>query len=225
MFRDASRFLPRPQDRFTIIGPTGSGKTELARAILAHFDNVVVIDPKLEFSWGSLRDRDPQRFRRMARNLKDLHRQLEQVHRDRSGDPIVYRPQWNEVSSGAIDIIPLWALKRKDTLLFYDELEACVKSGGWEYLAPNFTAANMQGRSKFVGMGFGVKSPTQIPRVILRESQLRYIFFLELDGDQKRAEEIFGAPIDWDALLAQPYSWMFRNRTLKSGPHWLPGPL
>jgi len=225
MSLDAAGFLPSPQDRWCDIGPTGSGKTELARAILTNFDNVVVIDPKLEFTWGSLAKSDPKRYRRIARSLKDLHKQLEQVHRDRSGDPIIYRAPWNEVSTGAIDIIPLWALKRKDTMLFYDELENCVKSGGWEYLAPNFTACCMQGRSKFVGMGFGIKSPTQIPRVILREARLRYIFYLELEADQKRAEELYGGPIDWDELLDQEFTWMFRNRKVKSGPHWLPASL
>jgi len=195
-------FKIKETERVLIAGTTGSGKSELEKALLTNRHNVVVHDPKAEF------ELDKARYVTNPHNLGDL----------RVGDPrpIIYQPEPHYNNYETNDMFFRWVYYRKNTTLAIDELTAAFRLG-----APNtwLTACIVQGRSRHISMFALTQRPSKIPIEILSESTHRFMFEMEWMDDVKRMSGLM--KMDYKELLKGlpgPYDFWYRNRSDKELP-------
>lgn len=208
----AALFKPHPSDRVVYIGPTGSGKTELARRVEIQFPNEIVIDPKHRFSW----EQDSPRYLRVAHSLRDLVAHLKQIEDRRTGEPVIYRPP--AIAPEHIDPVYDLAYQRGFTHVYNDDFAACVYGAAnvQKYLPAWFRCVTL-GRQRGVGISASIQRPANVPLVAMSESDYRVTFYLRMRNDQKRAEELCG-PIDWPFLAANDYSFVWATDKVSSDP-------
>ncbi len=216
--------LPQPQgrDRVVIMGPTDCGKTELARALLKTIPNVIVIDPKHRFEWRepSIPGK-PGRYSRIARDLRGLATHLRQIEETHSGQPVIYRPPAEHFlpkNIGAVDEVFRIALARGDTTVYIDEMSRVVQSAsGWANRIPHWFAAVTTGRELGVGVWAATQRPANIPISTKSESEFRITFYLRMEDDRARAEELCGQ-VDWQALADEDYAFQWGTDRYTSAP-------
>jgi hypothetical protein len=212
--------LPRAaaNDRAVYIGPTGSGKTELARALEIQFDNLIVVDPKHRFSWNEA----STRYSRTAYTLKELVTHLREIEEKRSGAPVIYRPPSDHLlpkNIAQLDEVYRIAYERGSTRVYNDDFGACCQFGAsnvGNYL-PNWFKCATLGRQRFVGLGASIQRPANVPLVSMSESDYRVTFYLRMRNDQRRAEELCG-PIDWRFLAQNEFSFVWATDKFCSTP-------
>ncbi|MGH7745999.1 MAG: ATP-binding protein, partial [Candidatus Dormibacteria bacterium] len=108
-------FAPKSCDRVCIVGPTGSGKSVLARSLLANREHVLVVDPKHQ--WAPQHGDDVT----VKSGLRALNHALNRARKN--GETVIYRPSREDLADPArLDEVAKMALARKNTLLYYDEL-------------------------------------------------------------------------------------------------------
>jgi len=222
-----AELLPNRDQHIAIFAPTGYGKSELARQMVSNFSDVIVIDNKREWSWGELAKADPRHYRFQFSDKDKLRRELDRIARDRTGEPVMYSPPAKLNSAGqlwawrdTIDDICFYALRRGNTIVLFDELESCFRSGDWEYNAPAFCALVYQGRSKRSVGWFLCKRPQRVPFIILTECRKKYVFDLGSREARARAEDICRHRIPWEKIL-EPYRWMYADEYGMLGPFTL----
>ena len=208
---------PAPNNRVCFMGPTGSGKTELARALLKATPNVIVIDPKHEFDW---KEATP-RYARVAYDFKDLVSHCRQIEQKGSGAPVIYRPPSGDLlpsNIARVDAVFNYALQRGGTTVYVDEMSYLTgSSSGFQDRIPHWFRAVTTGRSRGVGVWSAFQRPSNVPLLAMSESDYRIAFFLRLKKDQARAEELCG-PIDWQELADEPYSFVWATDRYSSSP-------
>lgn len=199
------------------MGPTGSGKTELARALLKTIRNVVVIDPKHQFEW---KEQSP-RYSRNAHTLKELLAHLRDIEGKDSGEPVIYRPPTVDLlpsNISRVDAVFEIALARRNTTVFVDEFSYLSGTAtNFQERLPHWFRAVTTGRQKNVGVWSAFQRPSNVPLLAMSESDYRTAFFLRLKKDQTRAEELCGA-IDWETLAAEPHSFVWATDRYCSPP-------
>lgn len=212
--------LPR-NSRVLGIGPTGSGKSWLYRALLKAQRHVIVVDSKHGWDWG---DSDV-RFRRVAYSMTDLVRELRAVEAAGDGAPVVFRPRritfedFDSGGSGAFmrernrDLNYLWslALERGNTLVYHDEISLDVSGSTFEATAPLWRELVITGRFRGCGMWAGSQRPQRIPLIASSEASDRFTFFLREPTDQARVDHYFGGGVPWDVLARKPHSFVWAN--------------
>lgn len=208
---------PSPNDRAAFIGPTGSGKTVLARAMLKAVPNVIVIDPKHQFSW----DEFSPRYSRIAHDVRGLGAHLQEIEAKASGEPVIYRPPATDFlpkNLARVDAVFGIALARGNTTIFVDEMSYLTGSSvGFQERIPNWFRAVTTGRQRGVGVWSAFQRPSNVPLLAMSESDYRVVYYLRMAKDQARAEELCG-PIDWDALAGEPYSFVWATDRFSSQP-------
>lgn len=221
---DLVEYLPATDQRLVAVGPSGCGKSTWMRQALAHYDDVVVVDSKREFTWHDHDTTDvclactyPWRFRHHCETIAELERLFNEVHDDESGDPIVISPSWTVVSSGKIDRVPEICMERGSTLLAYDDFIGICTASDYQYRAPQFERSVCQGRSAHVAVWALLQSPLWAPKILLRLSNARVVFNLRSTTERKAMEEICG-PLPWAELEAVDHRFIYDTDRITIGP-------
>lgn len=199
-------------NRVVIVGPTGCGKSVLARKLLAQQDQAIIVDPKHQWK--------PRKGDHLATNIKELKSALNKM-RGEDGNHVVYRvPREHLLPQNAefLDQVPALALERKNTLLFYDELVFVAGSSDFFRRAPNFYYAMTTGRGLGVGVWGLAQRPTWIPVIVFSESDYRATFYLRKRTDRARLEEFLGDEIPWGVLRAKKHSFVIGDDMKTSPP-------
>ena len=173
-----------------IVGMTGSGKTTLAKALLAVRDYVVVLDMKGLISWGG--------YKRVTT--------LAEAMNERDARKIVYAPNHIELQSPAtIDKFFRWIFERRNTTLYVDEVYAVCHKGQIPF---HYNAVLTRGRERNISTISSVQRPKQIPQTILSESEYHYIFKLLMPQDRQRMNDVIGVSAEEIERL-EKYQFLF----------------
>ena len=176
-------FLIRPTERVTLVGRTGSGKTNAARALLARRHRLVVIDPKDELNtpdWN-LENATDRGWRDLARG---------HPVRLRVTAPVGTLPDWEQVYRAAF----MAASPRAPLAIYTDEVYGVInpgsRPGGW------FTAVYTRGRTRYCSAWAATQRPTWVPRFLFSEADWLLCFLLSELQDRKRMAEVMGPLVE-----------------------------
>jgi energy-coupling factor transporter ATP-binding protein EcfA2 len=211
--------LPR-NSRVLGVGPTGSGKSVLFRALLMAQRHAIIVDSKHGWNWetGDLR------YSRFAYSIRELVNHLRAIEEAGTGDPVVYRPRrvtFADFDRGIgvfqrernRDLNQLWAiaLERGNTLVYHDEISLDVSASTFESTAPMWRELVITGRWRGVGMWCGSQRPQRIPLIASTEASDRFAFFLREKTDQERADHFCGGSVPWGVLAKHPHSFVWAD--------------
>lgn len=156
-----------PNERATLIGKTGSGKTTLARYLLEPFKYIVVLDLKGTINWASYK---------VVSDFKRLTKEKE--------PRLVFRPSAKLLrDEKLIDDFFWWIYQRKNTCLYVDEVYSVV-SGNW--LPNGYHAILTRGRERNITLLNSTQRPTRIPTEVLSEVERIFVFRLRMFRDREK---------------------------------------
>lgn len=185
-------------DRAFFVGTTGSGKTTLARKLLAPAKDVVVVDPKHGFTWE--REKLPYGKGVITSDFR-------QVMAHEGPEPLIYRPSLAECAAG-LPWFWRWVWLRQNTLVYVDEVSSITKPVNPPV---EFARCIQQGRSKQISVWCGTQRPAKIPVIILSESEHDFIFRLRHSTDKKRMAEYSDEVILTDPPRGHEF-WYYGDR-------------
>ena len=177
--RDASQLIDiEPSHRAIIIGKTGSGKTELAKALVTQYPYLICLDRKKDFRLPNAR------YPRTPKELYDT--------KFRTYEPIIYQPSvefwdrdsWNEVFT--------WIYQKQNLTLYVDEAYSVIQRG----VPPQmFVAIIVQGRSLNIRTITCSQRPVWIPAELLSESEHYICFHVKKPEDREVMAGYMGAGV------------------------------
>lgn len=150
-----------------ICGMTGTGKTTLARYLLASCNRVIVLDPKHEFSLDGFRVNKNYSF------PSPWQKEFRTILRPRVMNP--------EDDSRMAEFL-LKAYKRKNITIYCDELYVIADS--YPDTLAVLKMITIEGRSKHVSVWSATQRPRNFPRVFMTESEIFFVFRLQSEDDR-----------------------------------------
>lgn len=199
-FSSLRDIIPPADGRGIFVGQTGCGKTTLARAVLAFYRNVAVLDPKGLIRW--------QGYRHFTK-LKDA--MAENPAR------FIYSPRAEELRDERFaEAFFKWIYSRRNTMAYVDEVYAVTER---DEMPDHYHAILTRGRERGIGLLSSSQRPMRIPQAIMSESERWYIFRLNMPGDRKKVEQTVG--ITSEEIVALPkrhFIHCIADRDLRSGP-------
>lgn len=180
----------RRSDRAGFLGPTGSGKSELLKAVLVAQTDAIVIDTKQTEDWTAIGEIVGERDVYRCRGGRFIYRVEPDFLIDETRSERFFR----------------WALHAGRRVIAIDELLDIPPSPGLKILST-------QGRSAGVGLWVATQRPHGIPLYALTETQHTFTFGLRLKRDRERVEEaVSGAAIPWDYLAKHDHSFVYIDK-------------
>jgi energy-coupling factor transporter ATP-binding protein EcfA2 len=180
----------RVSERASFIGPTGSGKTELARAFLRHQRNVIILDTKKSEidDWQTVGESVDEK----------------EVYRTKGGRFVYHVEPDFLIDPSRPERFFRWALKGGNRVIYIDELLDIIEVPGLKILAT-------QGRSNNCGLWIATQRPHGVPIFAISEADATFVFRLRVDRDRERMEAATGTHIPWDRLRAD-YSFVYIDK-------------
>lgn len=169
-----------PDERAVIVGRTGSGKTTLAKALVANLSALVVIDPKWRFTLPP----DP---RRAPPTVVTGARAFAQVYPQRALR-VIYRPEIGAKGDDVNEVIYRVFTVGRSTLLV-DEAMWYADSN---VILPAYQAALISGRESPLRVISCTQRPNTIHNTVLSESEHVFVFDLHLANDRKKVAGFVG---------------------------------
>ena len=167
---DLKALAPKPTERMMIVGRTGSGKTTLARFLLATtpYPRILVIDSKC--TYGGKSGEPEYEIVRTPRELQRIPKRY---------DRIQYRPHPVHQHVSDYEAVYEWAYRQGKILVYSDELYLTMAGTH----APDWQRACITcGRELEVGMISATQRPRGIDPRVRTESEVKAQFELE-EGD------------------------------------------
>lgn len=211
--------MPKREDRVCFIGPTGSGKTFLARRMLSTYDQVIVLDAKHDNdTWGKWKRNKAVIY---ADSLSKLERACNAMRND--GGAILYQPPREHTRSenvSALDEVFGLAYDRGHTLVYVDDLVLVARNSAAFARTPNYQDCVTCGRARGVGVWSSIQRPSRIPLVAITESEHQFVFYLRNGNDRDTVDTVVGdePPVPWGILRAQPHSYVWNTNASMEGP-------
>lgn len=173
-------------ERVAFLGPTGSGKSVLAKAILAGQRNCIIVDTKRTEDWSEVAEVVTER---------DVFR----CGRGR----YVYRVSGDFLVNPALPAkFFQWALRSGGRVIYVDELLDIIPTPQLKILAT-------QGRAAGVGLWTATQRPSGVPLYTISETQHMFVFYLRLERDRERIEDATsGSFIPWDNMRNPKYQFV-----------------
>jgi energy-coupling factor transporter ATP-binding protein EcfA2 len=187
-------------ERVAFLGPTGSGKSVLAKALIASQKNVIIVDTKRKEDWSDVAEIVSERdVFRCGRG-----RYVFRVPRDFLIDPSLPEKFFR------------WALDAGGRVIYVDELLDIIPTPGLKILAT-------QGRAAGVGLWTATQRPSGVPLYTISETQHMFVFYLRLERDRERIEDATsGSFIPWDKMRQPKYQFVHVDESGDvSGPTFL----
>lgn len=175
------RFAIRTNERVLLVGKTGSGKSYMARALVAGIQRLIVLDPKgtlgAEFAadWN-LEDWSNRGAQLLAKG-KPVRLRVPPPGPD--ADPVEY---WRPYL--------LAAYEARNVTVYIDEMYGVVPAG--RQMPPELQALYTRGRELGIGVYAATQRPSWIPLFAISESEWLFTFRLMLEDDKKRMAGIMG---------------------------------
>lgn len=175
---------PRRTDRATLTGQTGTGKTTLARYLLAAREYKVIADYKGRIDWPEYK---------LCRTLKQLVSAKEKS--------LLYKPNYREsIDEESQSSFWEFIFKRGGTTAYIDELAAIANRNTYPYY---YGACLMRGRELGIEVWSATQRPTDIPQIALSEAEHFYVFYQSLPQDREKVEAITGIQRSLIATLSK----------------------
>lgn len=178
-------FGMKSNDRGTLVGMTGTGKSTLARVLLADKRNLIVTDPKhcFETAQDSI----------IVEKIGEVYQASTDRRVTEKGFAIIYRPSITELNREGMDVLYKWIFERQNTFVYNDELAAMIP-GPLNYPL-HLRAIHTQGRMRNIGVLEGTQRPSGIPQWVYSETDHWYKFPLQTPDDQDRMGDYMGANV------------------------------
>jgi hypothetical protein len=189
VFQSTKRFTVKSDERVSIVGRTGSGKTYLAQKLTANLKRLVVCDPKgtLARKWD-LRDWSVLNERRL-RDGADIRLRI----------PTPLDGNWEQYFKACYDAGNL--------TLYIDEAYGVLPRPGAQP-TPFLNALYTRGRELGIGVWASTQRPSWIPLIMLSEADWFFVFRLMLVADRMRLAEVIG-PSAMDVPKSRYGFWFY----------------
>ena len=194
------KFTVDPHERWSIIGRTGSGKTEWARFMLREVAKkmpVIIIDPK-EHWLGD----NP-----IWETNKRKPGTMDKPHLTR-----VYNPKWHvqvfqpdeEEDIGELDKFCFEVLKFRNRFMYFDETEGICDA---HHVPKGIRRVWKTGRSKGIGAWVSTQTPSGIPRIF--KSQADKFVTFTVGAEDVDVAALIGHALKEDLKLLRDFEYLF----------------
>jgi DNA helicase HerA-like ATPase len=175
-----------PSEHVFVCGGTGTGKTELVKAYLSKYTNVVILDTKGTFFWDNY---IPER----ESTTIDSFYNLNNVETGK----IIYRPNRKELNLNFYEKFFEWCYLRGNTIVCVDE--AAQVSQSPLTIPTGYKDILQRGRELNVSVWSLTQRPSGINQLILTESMHYFIFRLNYIEDRLKIAKNAGQDAFKDA--------------------------
>lgn len=180
----------RSNERITVVGATGTGKSYLAQRLALNAPRVIVLDPKAELigEWD------------IVPYDQDARRAL------LNGEPVraTYTP---EVGADDYESVCRDVYEAGNCVLYVDEVYGVIPPGTKP--PPYFSAIYTRGRALGIGVVACTQRPTWVPLFIFSEAQWFIMFELLMTADRKRMAEFMGEEVM--RPIAHPHGFYIKS--------------
>lgn len=171
----------KQNERVTLVGKTGSGKTTFARCALRGVPRLLVLDPKGTCDWVPEMEKDALRALKRGEPFQARVHALTEL-------------EWEEW---------MWlAYEHGDMVVYLDEVYGVVPPGK-RSIALN--ALLTRGREFGIGVWSATQRPAWCPLTVLSEAEWLVIFRVQLKEDRKRLAAIVGDAVEKTKLAGHQF--------------------